>query len=64
MTWMELHLLLASMVAQKHTSLCNTPARVVKINMGDTEYVIDLVESMTTGELIFNVSMNGDNDVD
>lgn len=60
MTWMELHLLLASMAAQKHTSLTNTPAQVVRLNMGDTEYVLDLVESMTTGELIFNIAMNGD----
>lgn len=60
MTWMELHLLLASMVAQKHTSLTDTPAQVVKINMGETEYVLDLVESMTTGDLVFNTAMNGD----
>lgn len=61
MTWSDLHLLLASMAAQKHTSLCDEPAQLVRINMGDTEYVLDLVESMTTGELIFNIAMNGDN---
>jgi len=60
MTWMELHLLLASMVAQKHTSLGDTPAQLVKINMGDTEYALDLVESMTTGDLSFVIKMNED----
>lgn len=59
MTWMELHLLLKSMAEQKHTSLCDTPAQVVRINLGETEYDLDLVESMTTGELVFNISMNG-----
>jgi hypothetical protein len=54
---MELFLLLESMAKAKHTSLCDTPAQRVSVNMGDQEYYLDLVESMTTGKLMFVLPM-------
>lgn len=53
MTWMELFLLLESMKKAKHTSLCDTPAQFVTVIMNESEYKLDLHESMTTGKLVF-----------
>jgi hypothetical protein len=63
MTWMDLFLLLEGMKNINHTSLCDTPAQRVTINMGEQEYFIDLVESMTTGKLMLVLPME-ENDVD
>lgn len=65
MTWMELFLLLESMVKAKHTSLCDTPAQPVTVVFNESEYKLDLVESMTTGKLVLLPLMDqevGDDD--
>jgi hypothetical protein len=64
MTWMELYLLLKSMAEQKHTSLCDTPAQRVTAIVGDGMYYLDLIESMTTGELHFVQSFASSSDED
>ncbi len=64
MTWMDLFLLLQSMHSSKHTSLCDTPARRVSAIVDGEQYHLDLVESMTSGELVFVQMFNGDSDDD
>ena len=60
MTWMELYLLLENMVKVKHTSLCDTPAQRVAAIVDGEMYRLDLVESMTTGELVFVQTFGGE----
>jgi len=53
MTWMDLHLLLQSMVKAEHTSLCGTPASLVSVIIDNEEFYLDLFESMSTGKICF-----------
>lgn len=59
MTWMELKLLLDSMAAANHTSLCDTPAQRVSAIVDGECYYFDLHESMTSGKLYFVQSFTG-----
>lgn len=53
MTWMELYLLLQSMVKAEHTSLTGTPSSKVTVIIDNEEFYLDLFESMTTGKICF-----------